>query len=694
MRNYRHWGVWLILIASAVFGSLEVEAASRPLTDLGYFHWANQFKTPADNTFVMHYGQETEIVPISGNVDKGTLTVDNTTNTSSALVKNVGFYHGKQVNLKATIKKNKSNLAGGSLFLYQSYFLGIDIDGEMIVNYEFLDQNNEPLTVETSFNYYGLNANKYIGFSSPGSWIKGIYANNPTNILYDIWDGGTDDYWFYLKNLTKGVPWHDPRQNLELTTKPINKIQFVVHNNDSTTSSLDYSTDFVADPEFPMAYGIDSSFAKANQKIDLKAQQTIPNIKKWEKSKSMQVKFDLSKIYDTQQYSFKGAKITNLNGDDLTDLFTVTNDQEKKIILKTKDLNDKRLYDTVLFYYLNLRWEGETHPVDIKSIQNENLPLRFSVSTQLNGQPLGEQPGETLVNYKGNLKVLFLDDKDAVLHPPLITQGIVTTSYDLSKEYPEIEGYDPVKNAEKDLGVYLPDEQTIDHRYRKGKALQFELMNKENPLYASRFTGEREISFKITHEKSEKVYLTAQCGEEEKVLKEYTDAPEEIADKFTVQFPEQWFEQEVSFYIKDSKGNISEKERRVLKKELSPTLVLPDELTFGETVIPTMDTFLSLTQKEEIRVVDDSQLDHSHWRVKVKEEQPLTDEQTHVLDRRLSFKEQDQHTPINEENQLVWEGSGSEKMDLAEHLQLMIFSSDNVGNYQGVLRWTLEDAPN
>ncbi|MBO6335523.1 hypothetical protein EY679_12830, partial [Enterococcus faecium] len=295
MKNSKSLTLLLLIFSVLLFlTSKKVEAAPRPLTQLGYFHWANQAKTPANNTFIMHHGQQTEVIPLSGNVRGEILTVDRNTNVSSCLVKNVGYYHGEQINLKVTIERNKGNLAGGSIYFSKGYFLGIDIDGEMMVTYEFLNQNNTPVTVETAFNYYGLNPNKYIGFLSPSTLIKGLYANNPTHILYDVWDGGTDDYWVYFKNITRGIPWRDPRQNLELTTNPINKVKFIVHNNDATTSSLGYVTDFLAEPEFPVAYGVDSSFEKANQDIYLRAQQTIPNIEKWEKNKSMELCFNFA----------------------------------------------------------------------------------------------------------------------------------------------------------------------------------------------------------------------------------------------------------------------------------------------------------------------------------------------------------------------------------------------------------------
>ncbi len=131
----------------------------------------------------------------------------------------------------------------------------------MIITYDFLDTSGNPLTIETSFNYYGLNVNKYVGYRNPSRVIKYLCTNNPTNIVYDVYGDGDrqwGDYWGYYKNITPNVPWRDPRQSFEVITNPVSQLHVVVHNNDSTPSSVIYRTDFLAKPEFPSAYATDS----------------------------------------------------------------------------------------------------------------------------------------------------------------------------------------------------------------------------------------------------------------------------------------------------------------------------------------------------------------------------------------------------------------------------------------------------
>lgn len=682
----------LLWIVGGIFLGVEkVEAAPRPLTELGYFHWANQSITPAANTFIMHYGENTSVEPIEGEVYSNYMAVSRTTNKSKALVKNVGFYEGKAVNLLVTLQRNKSNLDGGSISFTESYFLGITIKGEMLVTYDFVDNYGQPLTIKTAFNYYGLNSNKYVGYKNPGTIIDALYAENPTHILYDTWDGGDDDYWLYLKNVTAGVPWRDPRQRFEMTTKSISTVTFVVHNNDTTPSSIVYFTDFLAKPEFPPAYAMDTYFENAETAVCLNVQQTIPNIDQWTKPSQMVVNVNLNQVNQTKQYQFDKVLVIDFKGEDLTDLFTSQTDGENVQIM-TENLSDSRLYDTVLQYKVYLKWQGTQNPVDTALISSGKLDLPFSARTLLDGENLEETTATSSVNYVGKATAVFLNEQDNAIHEPVTKEGILTTPFDLSNQYPKIAGYEPIK-TQQDQGMFLPEEQTIIHRYREKKLLQFKLMDEENPLLVSRFTNQREVTFSFSHDPSTNITLIAKCGTEEKELKKYVDAPESVVDKVTYTFPEHWLNREVFFYIKDENNQESEKDSRTLQKEAGPKLILPDTINFGVNEIPATETMISSITNKEIRIEDTSKLDKSRWTIKVKEEQPLKNESGELLDKRISYGEKNQRVLINADSQPILQGSGNATANLTKQLQLTIFPSDSVGRYSGVLRWSLEDAP-
>jgi hypothetical protein len=691
LKKHNYLLILLWIVGGIFLGVEKVEAAPRPLTELGYFHWANQSITPAANTFIMHYGENTSVEPIEGEVYSNYMAVSRTTNKSKALVKNVGFYEGKAVNLLVTLQRNKSNLDGGSISFTESYFLGITIKGEMLVTYDFVDNDGQPLTIKTAFNYYGLNSNKYVGYKNPGTIIDALYAENPTHILYDTWDGGDDDYWLYLKNVTAGVPWRDPRQRFEMTTKSISTVTFVVHNNDTTPSSIVYFTDFLAKPEFPTAYAMDTYFENAETAVCLNVQQTIPNIDQWTKPSQMAINVNLNQVNQTKQYQFDKVLVTDFKGEDLTDLFTSQTDGENVQIM-TKNLSDSRLYDTVLQYKVYLKWQGTQNPVDTALISSGKLDLPFSARTLLDGENLEETTATSSVNYVGKATTVFLNEQDNAIHEPVTKEGILTTPFDLSNQYPQIAGYEPIK-TQQDQGMFLPEEQTIIHRYREKKLLQFKLMDEENPLLVSRFTNQREVTFSFSHDPSTNITLIAKCGTEEKELKKYVDAPESVVDKVTYTFPEHWLNREVFFYIKDENNQESEKDSRTLQKEAGPKLILPDTINFGVNEIPATETMISSITNKEIRIEDTSKLDKSRWTIKVKEEQPLKNENGELLDKRISYGEKNQRVLINADSQPILQGSGNATANLTKQLQLTIFPSDPIGRYSGVLRWSLEDAP-
>lgn len=671
---------------------VKADAALRPLTDLGYFRWTNQTSTPAENTFLMRYGEQTTVEPIEGNVKSNIITVDRQTSVSSALIKKVGFYKGKEVNLKVTLKRNKSNLDGGSIYFTKDYFLSIEISGEMVVTYDFLDSQGKPMTVETAFNYYGMNHNKYIGFQKPGTVIKYLYANNPTNILYDIWDGGGDDYWGYYKNVTVGIPWYDPRQNFEIATNPISKIMFMVHNNDSTPSSIDYRTEFLAKPEFSPAYAEDSTFETADQGVYVKAYQTIPDVSQWKKATAVQVSFHLAQIEQTRQYMPEKIKVTNFNGDDLTDLFT-SESREENLVISAKDPSDGRLYDTVLQYHVYLKWIGDQHPVDEAQISAGQLTLPFRVQTMLDGRSIDETSGQTLVNYMGKAKVIFEDEEKNSLLSPVEKNGVLTTAFDFTKEYPDIPGYIPMKNEKNaDQGQFLPKEQTIMHLYRRILPLTFVLKNKENPWIISRFSKKAKLDFSFSHEERELVHLFAKCHGQEQEIKSYDNEETQAEGHLDFRVPDEWIGREVSFYLKSNLGRQSQEEKRRILIDHSPKLLLPERLNFGVQEIPANEKEIEATNQKEIQIEAIDQSAPSKWTIKVREEKPLTNTRNFQLSP-LEFVIQGKTTILTDADQSIWEGSGNAQLDSPDKIQLKLHPSDESGSYEGTLVWTLEDAP-
>lgn len=667
-----------------------VKASLRPLPNLDGFKWANQAVTPAENTFIMHSGAHTEVTPLKGDATANRLAVDRKTNESQALIKNVGFYKGNTVNLLVTLKRSKSNLKGGTLSFSKTYFLGIDVADEVVVTYKFVDEHEKPLAVKTAFNYYGLNTNKFIGYKDPGGVIEAVYANNPTNIMYDN-ENQDGAQWLYLKNLTAGIPWRDPRQSFEVVTKSISEVNFIVHNNDSSPSSLVYQTEFLAKPETPPAYAEDAYFKLADRGgVYLAAHQTVSS-----GDSAVEVNFGgLQEIEKSGQYETEQTTVTDFDGKDVSNYFNFYYIYDAKgnktIRFQAKKNTADQISDTVLHYKIYLRWCGKQNHVNPAKIVNGELALPFDVTTTVKGKTVGKSGAVTTINYIGKISTIFVNEKYKEIRSPIEKKGILTTPFDMSTTYPEVSGYFPVKNdASKDTGYFMPYDQTVVHRYRKKQQMHFELKDKDDNIYVSRFTNKGKVAFSFAQATAGKITLVASCKGEQQVLKEYTNAPKRVTDEFMYSFPKAWLGEQVTFYVEDANHQRSNKEVRTIKQEHGPQMSLPEQINFKTLNIPAETTTVSLPKEEFLKIADQSKVDQRYWTVKLCEQRPLTSKENWVLSQRLRFGE----VSINNVSQIVYQGKGNVSLDLSKYLQIELNPLDRVGDYHGELRWTLEDAP-
>ncbi|ENZ5543536.1 MucBP domain-containing protein [Enterococcus hirae] len=686
--------IWLLPFLLGLIGIFPKEVrAAGSITNLPYFRYANTIETPANNTFMMHYGSFTTVEQVKGQYSGKWLVVNQENPESSALIKNVGFFNGKPVDVKIIMKK-KDGQAGGEIGIGNpKSFLDIDISGEVFLTYEFFDQAGNAFPIETSFNYFGINRNKYIGYNHIGKVAKYLVANNPTDISYHTW---SDDhsFWTYFEN-NFSKPWGHPTQEFQIITKPVTKIETVVKNLDNTPSSLMYETDFLASPEFPAAEAVDKRFDKEQQKVTLNAMQTIPNVGHGNKMKDLSVAFSLDDVTAHSQYKIKDFNVVKFDGTDISDLFVGNQKEDHSYQLTLKDPNNENLYDTVLNYQLNLEWIGsKQNPVDKTNLKEDYLNIPFTVTTQINHKQKGTSSAYSSVYYVGKVILNYLDENNQQLSDPKIISGIITDSFDLSQEYPELNGYYPVKEiVESDQGIFTPEEQQFVHHYKKGSPIEFTLMPKENPLLFSRFSKTREVTIHISYEEKQNLSFMAKCGDEVLRLKDYPSSENEIQDKVNVQLPENWLNKEVAFYMENVKGQKSKEESRQVLIDHGVKLRLPEQLTFGEQQIPGQDQSVQATNQKEIQLIDESVLEKSHWHVKLKEERPLTNQENDQLHNDLHLQRSGVDQTINAEDQLVWQGEGSASFTDHHKIQLNLHPFYKTGAYQGSLIWTLEDAP-
>lgn len=103
----KKWFLVAMLFICSVFVSTQKAAAQTEgsITDSSYYRNALTEKIPADNAFIMRKGDATTIDKLSGVVtNERIVTGLDSVKESSALIRNVGYYHGQRINIRVTVK--------------------------------------------------------------------------------------------------------------------------------------------------------------------------------------------------------------------------------------------------------------------------------------------------------------------------------------------------------------------------------------------------------------------------------------------------------------------------------------------------------------------------------------------------------------------------------------------------------------
>lgn len=330
----------------------------------------------------------------------------------------------------------------------------------------------------------------------------------------------------------------------------------------------------------------------------------------------------------------------------------------------------------------------------MEAIENNKFKLQ-PILVETIGQEqqlLGEM--KTKIDYLSEIKIKYLDKNNQELLPEGSITGLITTSTDLSNFYPLLAGYQPLREKKiNDQAIFMPRIQTKIHHYRKETPLMIHLKNVENPEIISRFSKEKEINYEFSHDEAVDVIFVAQCGEEQKVLKKYSGENVKKEDTVLFKIPNEWAGKEIRFYLQSSIGERSNEEIRQFIFEDSVQLQLPEKLNFGVQEIPPKESLIAANNQKEIQMKDSSHIDKSQWSVKVKLLHPMANSNNQILKGPFLFVKKDQKITINNEEQLIWEGSGTDKLDKHGQLKFMLTPSDVIGTYSGTLRWSLEEAP-
>ncbi|WP_291292138.1 hypothetical protein [Enterococcus sp.] len=663
------------------------------IIESSYYRNALTDKISADHAFIMRNGESTKIEKVSGVVNsERIITGIDSVKESAALIRNVGYYQGHPVNVKVTVKMLQPS--GADMLITKNEFLRLKIwaNGTSEITYEFLDDKMQPIQLKTTFNEMGLNKWKDIRIPQAATAIEHIFAAPDSTIQYSEDEQGT----LTLKGQGNADNWSDDACKLAITTKAISKFQFIVKNNDSRTSiagisELQYLSNFFPAVEFPYAYPQPVATQNIeNNEVITCFQQTVPYLDPKNFRSSLSYKIENPK---QNQFQIKGLKVKDFYGNDRTSWFDQKIDEQGNLFIQAKasTLKNRAFYDNSYQFTLYHTFiGGADRPVDPDAIIDDCFLLQPVLYEDVgDGERLIGNLAATIYYYN-EVKINFVDENNQPLLNPGTIKGRITDSVDLSSFYPTINGYYPIP-AEKNRILVMPGAQEVFHHYKKGVPLLFTLKDRQQKIVIPRFSKTVNLSYDFSHDRQQKIQVVAQHGEKKQVLKKYDLGNIQTEDTVAFNLPEDWLNKEVNLYLENEEGEKSAAETRVFVPESGPRLQLPAVLSFGTHSIPAFNQYL-FAESQPIKVEDNSRLEQSKWTVKVKIETPLKNNQQQELRDALVFAEKTGDVLLSEQEQPVWEGSGSATL-AKNRLKLLLRPTDHVGKYSGSLVWTLEDAP-
>ncbi|AWC27691.1 hypothetical protein [Bacillus cytotoxicus] len=332
-----------------------VQSQNIPVQQSSYFKDAETDVIPGDNAFVARFTPKTKVIISDGFWDKKyeNLYVNKAYKTAVVTFTNVGYYKGKPVTLKVTLRNYSSAESWTSteayLFLYLK--LGKEVDGSkssVDMEYEFLDEEGNPFPIKTSLNYQGVNRAKYITIRNFNETISNMYASQDSPIQYDMLDGGAYRFHSDVKQ------WDGDPQKLTLTTKEVTHLKMHIENRESTESEVRYLTDFFPKVETPKVDAHNQSFQVANApNISAEFIQTVPYLNQQRYIKQLSYLFTSN---EGNKYAKSKWIVENIHGKDCSNWFTFeeNSDGTTKIAAKPETLNNPNFYDNVYFFKKNI----------------------------------------------------------------------------------------------------------------------------------------------------------------------------------------------------------------------------------------------------------------------------------------------------------------------------------------------------
>lgn len=676
------------------------ESYADPITQLPNFQYSGTMLPESKDIFNFRYGKNTYFKKLSGEVLNGEkLYVNKTPSEAQAMIYHIGYYQGKNINVKITL----TGRAGG-LYINKKDFLNIDLDigGWITIKFEFFDQANNLVSIPLTTNWNKIN--KQVSLKIGKDKIRYLIADPTNQFTYKEESNGE----LTLQNNVTSAVDTGINSSLQCILYPTTEVSFNFNHKQGYNSYIKYNYENLNASMLSNAYGLDERFDTFNSNdLTLTAVQDISNNIADESNASNgklnALATNFRKEIDSlpfSQYKIDGFQVLDSDGNNLTDLFSLSVKDENDIILIARNPKDNRLYNTALMYLVKSKWIGsEEKPVDPGRIDNNGyLKVPFEVQTTSIPNNTFISKGQSSIFYKGNININFvdIDNPEKILRDPLTIPSILTLSFDLSKEYPDIPNYQPVftpsnDSENNDKGILLEKTKEITHQYLRKNNIHFEILNKDSLTINQGTQTEVTMNFSVSLELSDAYDLYGEYNGKRQLIHHYTTSNGK-KDSLTFNIPKEWIGKKVIFYVVSNHYNTesNKEERQIIARE--PELRVPPIFSFGETEIKNEKYGILLPDalKNEIKVIDDAQV---KWKINIKEMLPFSAKNEEQLLERIHFTIKGKEYILNQEDQTILTGETSTQLDKNDSIFIIITPADKPGKYQGILEWTLLNGP-
>lgn len=694
---------------------------------------ATNGRIPAEYANLLRLTSDSRYKVVGASYSNSTLSRFLTVNTEAydhkphyVEISNVGVYKGKIIDVRINVQNMTGTNGTRELDIFKPTnpnskdFLHIEMRGQpnpVYLRYEFLDHNTgEPIPYKGTWIVKRINAYKNMALNMMQDRVKALFAYSNSALSYST----NDDFaTTMISSSSSSTDTNDMKNQLMYSFDApegyINQSFYpTTYANYTGTRYVYYEYIAIAPVDIPHP-SIIGQVNEESPKVSYRIVQDYPAQAKNESyPKRYKVTVKLDKILKMDRVKYK---ITNIDGEDVTSLYTISRDEANATFnfsLDQKTLVSPSFIDNLYTIEIEseIDWDGPYEDY----LENDgyfHVPATMEMASEVTNSEVTEGVAKTKFT-EGQVNIQYvLEDGKTEIKPSEMIEGGIGKSYAYKPSQLDIPNYIYLKTAGSLTGVFKKESQLIQFIYKKvpniAPIITFDQQSDEEILYDGedfKLSGQvsdedgKAVSafYKIDNQNPVEIEkFTQNKGENKKFDYSAIIKKEQLKDGN---------KHKIIVYAQDDEGLKSEEKSVTIKAFIGELQFIsaPKEISFGKNLaISTKNKTYYITQKEEELIVKDTRIFKSAWKMSLKLQQPLTGSSGEVINSAVRYD----NKPVKvNDNMVIFQQNASGEQEEKE----FNISKDWIGKRQGLnldipggkaraevytttMLWTLEDTP-